>query len=398
MINCDRLLDTFTTLCRMNTPARAEGRVADWLQSRLEACGCVCVRDGAAALTGSDTGNLIATLPANVEGADPIFFAVHMDTVEPNPNVQIIIEGDTIRTDGSTILGADDRAGIAPLVEAIETIAEAGSEGASPSLPHGGIEAVFTVCEEVGLLGAKALDRSLLTARYGFVLDSGPPVGAVVVSAPSQDSFEVTIKGRPAHAGAEPEKGISAIEVAAAAIHAMKLGRIDHETTANVGAIHGGEATNIVCPEVVMRAEARSRDPKKLTAQVEHMVEVWKSTAAEAGAVADVRVTHQYDAYSFAESDPVVQRALAAARKAGLPASTKPAGGGSDANVLNAAGLTTCVLSTAMTGVHTHAETASIADLCATAEWVVAIVAEHGVPGGPAAAHAAGRTEGSPSV
>jgi tripeptide aminopeptidase len=369
MINCDRLVETFLTLCRMDTPARSEAPVADYLQTHLEALGMRCFRDRAGDVTGSNTGNLIATLPGTLPDAEPIFFAAHMDTVEPNPDVRIIVDGDIIRTDGSTILGADDRAGIAPILEALRTIVER-------NLPHGPIQAVFTVCEEVGLLGAKALDPSQLDARYGFVLDSAPPVGAVVSAAPSQDSFKVTITGKPAHAGAEPEKGISAIQAAAHAIERMRLGRIDAETTANVGVIHGGEATNIVCPMVTMLAEARSRNPEKLKSQVQHMVETWEASAAHFGASVRIEIDHQYDAYRFTESDPIVARALAAARKIGLPASMKEAGGGSDANVFNAKGLPACVLGTAMTGVHTHEERAAISDLCATAEWVVAIAAE----------------------
>ena len=369
MINRDRLVETFLALCRINSPARSEGGVADWLQANLEAIGLTCVRDDTSQVTGSETGNLIATLPANVRDADPIFFAAHMDTVEPNPGVKIVVDGDIIKTDGTTILGADDRAGIAPIVEALRVIVER-------DLPHGPIEAVFTVCEEIGLLGAKALDIRRLGARYGYVLDSTPPVGGVVVSAPSQDSFRVTIKGRPAHAGAEPEKGISAIEVAAAAISKMRLGRIDHETTANVGVIQGGEATNIVCPEVVMLAEARSRNSEKLAAQVEHMVQTWKSAAADRGAEVCVDIEHQYEAYRIDEADPVLQRALSAARQVGLPPTTKVVGGGSDANVFNAKGLPTCVLGTAMSGVHTHEERVAVSDLYASAEWTVAVAIE----------------------
>ena len=369
MIQRDRLVETFLTLCRMNTPARAEAPVADYLQSRLEALGMRCRRDTAAEATGSNTGNLIATLPATDDGAPAIFFAAHMDTVEPNPDVQIVIEGDLIRTDGSTILGADDRAGVAPLVEALQTIVE-------QNVPHGTVQAVFTVCEEVGLLGAKELDRTMIEAQFGYVLDSSPPVGAVVAAAPSQDSFTVTITGKPAHAGAEPEKGISAIQVAAHAIERMRLGRIDAETTANIGVIQGGEATNIVCPRVTMRAEARSRDAQKLAAQVKHMVETWQASADHFGASVDIEIDHQYDAYRFSAEDPVVELAMRAARRAGLPASMKEVGGGSDANVFNAKGLPTCVLGTAMSGVHTHQEHALISDLCKTAEWVVAIVGE----------------------
>src|SRR5438309_1556317 len=135
------------------------------------------------------------------------------------------------------------------------------------------IQPLLTVSEEIGLLGAHHIDRSLIDSRMGFVLDTGPPVGTVVTTAPTQDTFDVTFTGRPAHAGFEPEKGISAIQAAARAVERMRLGRIDPETTANVGVIHGGSATNVVCPEVKMRAEARSRDPQKLAAQVQHMVD-----------------------------------------------------------------------------------------------------------------------------
>lgn len=369
MIQRERLIETFLRLCRTNTPARQEAVLADLLQERLERLGLTCVRDDSRAQTGSDTGNLIGTLGATVPGAPALFFAAHMDTVEPNPGVNIIVEGDEIRTDGRTILGADDRAGIAPILEALQVIVE-------ENIPHGTIQVVFTVCEEIGLLGAKSLDTSLLSAGFGYVLDSGPPVGSIVNEAPSQDSMDIVIKGRPAHAGAEPEKGVSAIQVAARAIDRMRLGRLDHETTANVGVIHGGQATNIVCPEVILRAEARSRNPEKLKVQVEHMVAAVHEAASFYGATAEVNIDHQYDAYRLSENDPVLALALRAIRAVGREPVLKAVGGGSDANVLNARGLPTCVLGTAMSGVHTHEEKASIEDLCRTAELVVAIVRE----------------------
>lgn len=369
MTNPDRLCRTFLELCRMNTPARKEGPLADLLESRLGRLGLTCTRDSAASATGSNTGNLIATLPATEPDAPTIFFAAHMDTVEPNPDVQIVVESDTIRTAGNSILGADDRAGIAPILEALEVVQEHG-------IPHGTVQVVFTVCEEVGLLGAKALDLGSLTARFGFVLDSGPPVGSIVSEAPSQDSMEITLRGVPAHAGAEPEKGISAIQVAARAIDRMRLGRIDAETTANVGAIHGGQATNIVCPEVVLKAEARSRDPDKLELQVRHMIETIEEAAVHYGATADIRVEHQYDAYCLGPEDPVIGLAMRAVRRLGLEPTLKAVGGGSDANVFNARGLPTCVLGTAMVGVHTHEERVSVRDLVRTADLVLAIIRE----------------------
>lgn len=369
MIDRNRLLATFLDLCRMNTPARSERIVADYLQERLERLGAACVRDNTTDQTGSNTGNLIATFKGNVPGAPALFLAAHMDTVEPNPDVQILVEDGVVKSDGRTILGADDRAGIAPILEALQVIQE-------HQLPHGPIQAVFTVCEEIGLLGAKALDTSLLKAQFGYVLDSGPPVGSIVNEAPSQDSLHITIKGRPAHAGAEPEKGISAIQIAARAIDRMRLGRLDHETTANVGAIHGGSATNIVCPEVVLKAEARSRDPRKLQAQVQHMVETFHEAAADFGGTVDIEVAHQYDAYRHSEDSPVVELAMRAARRTHREPVLKAVGGGSDANVFNARGLPTVVLGTAMKAVHTHEEHASIEDLCGTAELIVALVQE----------------------
>jgi len=369
MVSRERLVASFLDMCRINTPARREGALADRLQAELEALGFTCTRDGAAGSTGSDTGNLIARLDGNIPGAPAVFFAAHMDTVEPNPQVKIITDGDVIHTDGTTILGADDRAGIAPILEAVRAILE-------QNRPHGALELVFTVCEEVGLLGAKHFDRSLLQATFGFVLDSAPPVGAVVSAAPSQDSMTITVTGKPAHAGGEPEKGVSAIQVAARAVDRMRLGRIDHETTANVGVIQGGEATNIVCPSVTMRAEARSRDPRKLADQVAHMVTTCEEAAAHYGGSVTIELDHQYDAYRWSESDPLVSLALRAARRVGLPAATKEVGGGSDANVFNAKSLPACVLGTAMTRVHTHEECASIDDLVKTAQWVVAIIEE----------------------
>jgi tripeptide aminopeptidase len=210
----------------------------------------------------------------------------------------------------------------------------------------------------------------------GFVLDTGPPVGTVVYTAPTQDSFDVTITGRPAHAGFEPEKGISAIQVAARAVDRMRLGRIDPETTSNIGIIHGGMATNIVCPEVRIRAEARSRNAEKLAAQVAHMKEAFHQAAADFGAEVVVNVKRMYETYRLEEEHPVLQISQAAARSLGLETGLRQAGGGSDANVFNAFGWPTCVLATGMRQIHTHHECIAVADLVKSAEWVVEIARE----------------------
>jgi tripeptide aminopeptidase len=366
MINEQRLLDLFLTMCRVNTPPRQEKALVDMVQARLEAMGLSCVRDEAHKQTGGDSGNLIATLPGTMPGATPIFFSAHFDTVEPNPDVPIIVENGVARTDGSAILGADDKGGMAPIIEAMQALIE-------NDIPHGDIQLLLDVSEEIGLLGARHIDRSLVTAKMGFVLDTGPPVGTVVYTAPTHDIFDVIITGRPAHAGFEPEKGVSAIQAAARAIEKMRLGRLDEETTANVGVIQGGAATNVVCPEVKLRAEARSRNPEKLAAQVQHMTEALHEAAADFGAELDVTITRQYDGYRLPEDAPVIRLAQQAAREIGLESKLRAAGGGSDANVFNALGIPSCVLATGMTKIHTHEEQIAVADLARSAEWVIAI-------------------------
>jgi len=369
MINEQRLVELFLEMCRVNTPPRHEKALIDVIQPRLEALGLECVRDEAHLQTGGNSGNLIATLRGNVEGVEPIFFSSHFDTVEPNPNVRILIEESVIRSDGTSILGADDKGGLAPIIEAVRVIQER-------NLPHGDVQLLLTVSEEIGLLGAHYIDRSLVHATMGFVLDTGPPVGTVVYTAPTQDSFDVIITGKPAHAGFEPEKGISAIQVASRAVDRMKLGRIDPETTANVGIIHGGMATNIVCPEVRIRAEARSRNAEKLAAQVAHMKAAFHQAAADFGAEVEVNVRRMYETYRIDEDHPVITTALAAAANLGLESGLRQAGGGSDANVFNAMGLPSCVLATGMRQIHTHHECIAIADLVRSAEWAVEIVQE----------------------
>jgi tripeptide aminopeptidase len=369
MVNEQRLLDLFLRMIRVNTPARHEKVLVDEIQEHLESLGVRCVRDDAHTRTGGDSGNLIATIPGNVSGAPSIFFSSHFDTVEPTPDIQIVMEDGIIRTDGTTILGGDDKGGMAPILEAVQVLLE-------NNLPHGEIQLLLTVSEEIGLRGAHEIDRSLVSARMGFVLDTGPPVGTVVYTAPTQDTMDVTITGRPAHAGFEPEKGLSAIQVAARAIERMRQGRIDPETTSNVGIIGGGQATNVVCAEVKIRAEARSRNPEKLRQQVDHMRETFQEAADHYGAQVDFRVTHMYDTYKLSADDPVIRIANRAAEKLGLPTGLREAGGGSDANVFNSFGWPTCVLSTGMRQIHTHQENIEIADLVRNAEWVLGIIAE----------------------
>jgi len=367
MVNTHRLVDDFVALCRINSPPKQEAEIIAAVLARLRRLGLEVQQDEAGKQIGGNGNNVIARLPANVRNAPSIFFSAHFDTVEPNPEVQVIIEDDLIRTDGSSILGADNKAGLAPLLEAIECIVE-------NNLPHGEIWLLLSVAEEIGLLGAKHLPLQEVNATMGFVLDTGPPVGHVVVGAPTHDHLTVRVVGRSAHAGAAPEQGISAIVAASRAIARMRLGRIDEETTANIGSFHGGHATNVVCPEVEIRAEARSHNTEKLETQLAHMIACFREEAEAMGAQVEVVTSRHYEAYRLPEDAPVVQIARASALALGLPYEAKLAGGGSDANVYNAKGIPTVVLSTGMDKVHTHDECCRISDLEKTARWVLEIV------------------------
>jgi tripeptide aminopeptidase len=365
----DRLVELFTTLCSINSPSRQEREMAEYVKGFLRGLGLEVREDHAAQQVEGNANNLIATLPANISGVPRIFFSAHLDTVEPNPNVKIIQENGIIRTDGSTILGADDKAGVSAILEAIRIVVE-------NNLPHGQIQLLFTVCEEIGLRGARAMELSLVESDFGFVYDSGPPIGTVVSQTPTHDTLEVRLIGKPAHAGVEPEKGINAIEIAAHAIARMRLGRLDEETTANIGTIHGGHAINIVCPEVHLRAEARSRTMAKVNAQVAHMIECFERAAQERGGRAEIHHERHYEGYQLTEEDMPVRVVHAAARKIGLEPLMRPTGGGADANIFIARGLPCCVVGTAMEKVHTHEEFVQVENLARSVDLTLAIIRE----------------------
>ena len=366
-VNEKRLLETFLTLVRFNTPSRSEKTASEWAADYLRGLGFTVEWDDAGEKVGGNIGNLIAFKKGTIAGAPGVFFSSHFDTVEATPGLEIAIEGDIIRSASDTILGADDKCGVAPILEGMALLHESGEA-------HGDIQLLLTICEEIGLVGAKLLDPSRIKAKYGFVLDSGPPIGAMVSSAPSQNSFRVRIEGAPAHAGVAPEKGVNAIVAAANAIAKMKLGRIDEDTTANIGIIQGGSGRNIVPAEVTLTGEARSRTQSKLDAQTAHMKETFEREAAALGAIAHVEVTEEYKTYYLPEDSPVAKIAKTAAQNLGFPTSFHATGGGSDANIFNGYGVPTTVLATGMQKVHTHDEFCSIEAMVKDAQWVVEIV------------------------
>jgi len=354
MIDRERLVTTFLDLVRIDSVSGEEQAAGDWAWRRLEMLGAAVTRDA--------IGNVLGRLSGRGE---PLLLNAHLDTVVPGRGVRPVVEGDTIRSDGSTVLGGDDKAGVAVVLEAVQALQDAG-------VPVPALEILFTVQEEVGLRGAKAVDTATLHAREGIGLDAGGPIGTIVVRAPAQDSLDVTIVGRAAHAGGEPEKGISAIRVAAEAIARMPHGRIDPETTANIGIIEGGQATNIVCERVHIRGEARSRSADKLAAQIRAMVEAFEEAAARHGARAEISVQRAYEAYSIAPDDPLLRLLGDAAASVAVQPVHVPTGGGSDANVLNAAGLRVVNISCGMDRVHTTDERIAISDMVKAAEWLAA--------------------------
>ncbi|MCC6445123.1 MAG: M20/M25/M40 family metallo-hydrolase [Armatimonadetes bacterium] len=367
MVNESRLLGMFLRFLEINSPPRKEKAVAEAICAEIEGMGLAPLRDQAGEQVGGETDNIIVNIPGRAEGAPRLLFSAHFDTVAPTEGLRIVREGGVIRTESATILGADDKSGVAAILEGIRAVREEG-------VPHGPIDAVFSICEEVGLLGAKCLDYSLIRPDMGFVLDAGKPVGGVVATAPSHNLITAVVTGKPAHAGVCPEEGVDALQAAARAIARMRLGRIDPETTANMGIARGGEARNIVPARVEVQGEARSRNEGKLEEISRHIVEAFESAAAEAGASAEIKIDRSYNTYRHLPTAPVVGLALQAARDIGAPQDLFAAGGGSDANIFNARGIPTVVVGTGMEKVHTHDEHIAVSDLVKAAEFVASAI------------------------
>lgn len=352
---------TFKELAALYGPGKRERDVADYILNRLDGVKPLA-EDGAGDAIGGDAGNILV----KIEGrGEPVLLAAHMDTVEPCAGVKPRVKNGYVYSKGDTILGADDRAAVAVLLELAE-IAD-GLKGRRP------LEILFTVAEEIGLLGAKHADYGSIESKAAFVLDASEPPGYAVNAAPGSETVKATFRGRAAHAGIEPEKGINAIQMAASAVAAMKLGRIDHETTANIGLISGGRATNIVSETAQIEGEVRSHDASKLSAHVAHVTNVVKKAAAEFGGDVDIQWEKQYASYHVAEGTVPVTLFSRAARAAGLEPKFIAGGGGSDANVFNERRIPAIVLGCGMEKPHTTEERIAVASLNKLAELATAL-------------------------
>ncbi len=376
-VNRERLAGEFVRLCETDSPSRREGRIAALLKETFRQLGAdEIIEDDSGAVTGSDTGNLFIRFRGTT-GAAPLFFNCHMDTVEPASGVKVRRDGDLFTSAGDTVLGSDDKSGIAALIETMRVMGE-------KNIPHGPLEIILTTCEEIGLLGAKALDPAMIRAGFGYALDS-TGFGTVILGAPASNRFTVTVCGTAAHAGLHPEQGISAILLAAEALSQAPRGRVDEASSINFGTINGGSATNIVPEKVTIRGEVRSHSEEtldELTEQIRTIflrtVAAWRDPTGKARGVPQVDFTVEPDfpRMHLAETDPVVTRLLQAAASIGLEMTSDIAGGGSDANIFNGYGLPTAIIATGMTHVHSTDEQVNLEDMVNLTRLLIALAAQ----------------------
>ena len=381
MVNSKRLGDTFKQLVGIDSISKEEGNLCSKLKIIFESMGAETIVDDAGKKIGGSTGNLIARFKGNVK-APPLLLNAHMDTVEPGKGITAILEDGIFTSEGDTILGADDKSAIAILLETLQVLHE-------NDLPYGPIELVLTVCEEIGLLGAKHLNLDLITAKYGYALDATDTEG-IVTRAPSANRFEFKVHGKDAHAGAAPEKGINAILLASKAIAQLELGRIDHETTCNIGVIEGGKAINIVPNLATVKGEVRSHDPDKLNKITDKIVSSFnevvknyrtKSTENNLPHL-ESKIEKDFSRTHIPDDHPVVKLAGKAAKNLGREMVAKTTGGGADANIFFENGIVVGVLGTGMRDMHTVRESVALGDMVQSTELLLEIIRLHSLDQG----------------
>lgn len=361
------LLDLFLELCTIPSPPGEERAVANRVQAELTAIGLAWDEDGCGPAIDSTAGNTLCRLEPNAPGGVPIFLCAHLDTVPLDGSLEPVVEDGVVRNAGGTVLGADNKAAVVVMVEAARRIV-------AEELPHAGVELLFTPREEVGLVGAFAFDASRLRARLGYVYDQAAPIGQVILGAPHARAIEARFHGRASHAGMAPEEGRSAVAAAARAIADLRLGRLDEETTANVGVVSGGSARNIVPEWCVASCEARSHDEAKLTTLVQEMLDTFAFAASTGDCTVETEVVTQYRGYRFRESDVPVRLAVEALGATGVAPSFALSGGAADANVFNERGVPCVNLANGMTDIHTPEEWIAVADLERMVDVTLALV------------------------
>ena len=361
-----RLLGTFLDLVQIDSPSRHEAEVAAYCKAVLEQVGFTVRFDDSQKTTGSDTGNLIAYR----EGTTPLHIALvaHMDCVNPCRGVVPVIEGEVIRSQGDTVLGSDDKAGIAAILEALRSLQE-------KSEPTPTLSVILTTCEELSLLGASSLEKGVLDqVEACFVFDSDGAPGTIVVASPYHYTFKAHFSGKAAHAGVEPEAGCSAVQMAAHAIEIMSLGRLDDETTANVGIIEGGREVNIVPDSCSVSGECRSLDKDKVDAVKQGITEALNKGSKQFGGSVAIEWHLDYQGLRYDESDSLVRMLKKAANSCGLKPHLTVTGGGADTSMFVAQGIQAITLGTGMTNFHSIEEHISLPDLFNCAHFVESII------------------------
>lgn len=366
MINNERLIRTFLEYVQISSESKNEKAVSEKITADLDSLGLSTYADESGKKIGSNGNNIYCILPGSKD-IEPMLFSAHMDTVKPGMDIKPYIEDGYIKSKGDTVLGSDDKAGICAILEALRIVKES-------KIPHGTIEAVFTICEEEGLLGAKNIDYSRLKSKKAVVIDCSGTSGKIVTQAPGQIKLFSRIIGKPSHAGLAPENGISAIMVAAEAIANMKLLRIDHETTANIGTLKAEGATNIVSPQAQLVAEARSLSLEKLQIQVNHMVSCLQNAVKKYGADVEINTETSYYPFKINQEDEYVLLIKEKCRELGIEVKIASSGGGSDANIYNQNGILAVNIGVGMELVHTADERLNIQEFEKTANLVAALM------------------------
>ena len=363
-----QLGETFQALCRIESPSGRERHCADWVIGELDGMGIGVEEDDAGAAVGADAGNLLARIPGS--GADSILICAHLDTVPLEATVEPVLVDGGWENANEAILGADNKAAVAVALELARRVRSA------PRPPEVGLELLFTISEEVALRGAKAFDRSLLTSRFGYVFDHASPIGEIVLSSPTYHRIVAELHGRAAHAGIRPENGRSAIQAAARGIASMKLGRLDPETTANVGTIVGGTNANVIPEHCRVEAEARSLDRARAESVATDIVDHFQEAADAGECDLDVTLERMFDGYKTSPREPQVVLAERALEACGYQAKHIATGGGSDANALQAAGFACTNLANGTERNHEPTERVSVDALDGMLEVAMALFAE----------------------
>lgn len=364
----EQLHETFTTLCRIESPSGRERSCADWVTTELQRLGLEVEEDDAGPRAGSDSGNLLTRVGGQREGS--ILFCAHLDTVPLTAPVEPVMVDGGFENANEGILGADNKSAVAIMIELARRLT------ASPQPPALGLELLFTVCEEVGLAGSREFDASRLGSRFGYVFDHATPVGEIVLASPTQYRIAAEFRGRAAHAGLRPEDGRSAIEAAARAIAAMRLGRLDPATTANVGTIAGGTAMNVVAERCELVAEARSLDQEAAEAVVTEMVDHLGDAANATECDLDLTVEQVFKGYRTRPTAPQVVLAERALRASGYEPRHISTGGASDANSLEAQGFSCTNLADGTQRNHQPDERISVEALDGMFEVAIGLVEE----------------------